>query len=442
MQTVSISRVRVIHIAWPIILSNLATPLLGLVDTAVIGNLGDASLLGAIAIGAVIFSFLYWGFGFLRMGTTALVAQAQGAGKPQEASAVFYRATLIASFTGAALILLQLPIAYLAFQFLSGSEAVEVAARDYFSIRILGAPFSLTLLAVMGYLLGKQETRAVLGLNIILNGLNIILDLVFVLGLGWGVEGVALATVLSEVTALVAGVMLIRPRLLSAGSVSQAALLQIEAIKRMLLVNRDIMVRTLCLIFAFAWFTNEGAAQGDVTLAVNAILMQFVAFAAFFLDGFALAAETIVGDATGAQDPARLNLAVRIVFELGLITSATLSLVYWVSASSVIDLLTNIELVRQEARIYMVWAILAPIVSVWCYLLDGIFIGATRTVEMRNAMLASLAVFIGLWYVAVAPLGNHGLWLALHGYFIARAVSLAYYLPALMGDLRKPDPAP
>jgi MATE family multidrug resistance protein len=437
-----INRIRVMHIAWPIILSNLAAPLLGLVDTAVIGNLGDPSLLGAIAVGAIIFSFIYWGFGFLRMGTTALVAQAVGANQQREASAVFYRAAMIATVIGVSLIMLQAPIASVAFQFLNGSDAVETSAKAYFQWRILGAPFSLGLLAVMGYLLGIQETKAVLLLNVILNGLNIVLDLLFVMGFGWGVEGVAIATVISEVVALIAGILIILPRLQKAGPVSRSALLRVADLKRMLLVNRDIMIRTLCLIFAFAWFTNEGAAQGDITLAANAILMQLVSFAAFFLDGFALAAESLVGGAIGAKNPTQLNLTIRFAFELGLMTALALSFVFWITAEPIIDLLTNIESVRATAREFLWWAILAPIVSVACYLLDGIFIGATRTAEMRNAMVLSLAAFLGLWFLAVPLFNNHGLWLALHGYFVARALSLAFYLPGLLGHLRNPNPSP
>ena len=436
MQTTSIKRSQVIHIAWPIILANLSTPLLGLVDTAVIGNLGDASLLGAIAVGAVIFSFIYWGFGFLRMGTTALVAQAVGANQQNEASAVFYRAAMIAAAIGLMLVTLQIPIAIAAFGLLSGSAAVEDAANAYFSIRIMGAPFSLALLAVMGYLLGVQATRTVLLLNIILNGLNILLDLIFVMGFGWGVEGVALATVLAEIIALSAGIIVIWPRLRAAGVVRASVVFRAAELKRMLVVNRDIMIRTLCLIFAFAWFTNQGASQGDIILAANAILMQFVSFAAFFLDGFALAGETLIGAAVGAQNHTRINQSIRYVFELGIGTALVLSGLFWLSGGWLIDLLTNVEAVRESTRAFLWWAILAPVVSVWCYLLDGIFIGATRTPQMRNAMIVSLIAFLGLWWVAVPPLGNHGLWLALHGYFVARALSLAYYLPPIMRQLR------
>jgi MATE family multidrug resistance protein len=369
------------------------------------------------------------------MGTTALVAQAVGGNQQKEASAVFYRAAIIGAAIGLILITVQIPIAAAAFGLLSGSTAVEEAAQAYFTIRIMGAPFSLALLAVMGYLLGVQATRTVLLLNIILNGLNIILDLIFVLGFGWGVEGVALATVLAEITALSAGFVVIWPRLRAAGVVPAKVILRASELKRMLVVNRDIMIRTLCLIFAFAWFTNQGASQGDIILATNAILMQFVTFAAFFLDGFALAAETLIGAAVGARNHNRMNQSIRYVFELGAGTALVLSGLFWLSGGWLIDLLTNVEAVREASRTFLWWAVLAPVISVWCYLLDGIFIGATRTPEMRNAMIGSLLAYLGLWWVAVPPFGNHGLWLALHGYFIARALSLAYYLPRIMRQL-------
>ncbi|MFN3237116.1 MAG: MATE family efflux transporter [Pseudomonadales bacterium] len=430
----SLTRRYVFNIAWPIILSNLSTPLLGLVDTAVIGNLGDASLLGGIALGGVIFSFLFWGFGFLRMGTTALTAQAIGAKQIAEANAVFFRAALIGLTLGIMFILCRGPLGNLALHLLGGSAEVEQAASDYFAIRILGAPFNLMTLAIMGFFLGCQETRLVLYLNLLLNGLNILLDLVFVLGLGWDVQGVALATVIAEISVFSIGISLIlwRYRRQHSASVTFTSLIDISRIRRMFVVNRDIMIRTLCLIFAFAWFTDQGASQGDVTLAANAILMQFVTFAAFFLDGFALASETLVGNATGAGQNSEVLLAIRYTFELGGITALLTSLGFFAVGGVVIDLLTNISAVQLAAREYLIWAILAPVVSVWCYLLDGIFIGATKTVEMRNAMIVSLLLFLGLWYLAMPLYGNHGLWLALHGYFLSRAATLFYYYPRIL----------
>jgi len=426
------------HIAWPIILSNLSTPLLGMVDTAVIGNLGDSALIGAIAVGGMIFSFLYWGFGFLRMGTTGLVAQAMGAADLAEVKASFYRPLLAGGVIGLALLALQVPLAGLAFFLIDGSPEVEAAALTYFHVRIIGAPVSLAYLAIVGFLLGQQQTRALLVIQLVLNGSNIFLDLVFVVGFGWSVAGVAAATVIAEVIAIVIGGMVAVARLRDGGgslALPLARLADAGALKRMFAVNRDIMIRTLCLIFAFAWFTNQGAKSGDTILAANAILMQFVTFSAFFLDGYALAAETLVGHAVGARDAGKLDRAIRYTTRLALVTSVALSAAFYVAATPVIALLTNVVEVRQAADVYLPWGVWAPLVSVWCYLLDGIFIGATRTIEMRNAMIVSLSVFLLAWYFLQPAYGNHGLWAALMIYFVARAASLYFYLPRLRGDI-------
>lgn len=430
--TNSISRLHVLHIAWPIILSNLSTPLLGLVDTAVIGNWGDASLIGAIALGGIMFSFLYWGFGFLRMGTTALVAQAVGAQQPMQSRASFYRAFLLGSSIGFLLVVLQTPISNLALSMLDGSEAVESSARKYFEIRIWAAPISLAHLAVMGLLLGHGETKLLLLLQLILNCTNIVLDIVFVVFLEMGVEGVAYATVIAEVLALFAGLIIVYRQLNAHDEtlhVPAAILFDKSALKVMFLINRDIMIRTLCLIFAFAWFANQGAQAGDITLAANAILMQFVSFAAFFLDGFALAAETLVGRAIGANDAKFLDTAIYYASELGFVTAIFLGGFFLLAGDLMINIVTNIPAVRLEANTYLIWVIFTPIVSIACYLLDGIFIGSTRTREMRNAMIASLAAFLIAWYFFHHWWGNHGLWFSLQIYFIARGVTLALYFP-------------
>ncbi|MEX0942562.1 MAG: MATE family efflux transporter [Pseudomonadales bacterium] len=436
-EVLPITRHKVFLIAWPIILSNLSTPLLGLVDTAVIGNLGDPALIGAIAIGGMIFSFLYWGFGFLRMGTTGLVAQARGAGDMEEVKASLYRPFLAGLVIGVLLYLLQLPLVALAFELIDGSTAVESAAQSYFGIRILGAPISLAHLAIVGYLVGQQMTRTLLGIQLLLNGTNILLDFIFVLGLGWGVAGVAAATVIAELFAISVGTWVVIRNIRSNGAsmrIPFTRLMDISALKRMLIVNRDIMIRTLCLIFAFAFFTNQGASKGDIILAANAILMQFVSFSAFFLDGYALAAETLVGQAVGARNRNALRQSIRYATGLALTTSVGLSLVFALTGIPVINLLTNVIAVREAAVVFLPWAVAAPVVSIWCYLLDGIFIGATRSIEMRNAMIASLVLFLAAWYL-LSGLGNHGLWAALMVYFIARAVCLYWYFPALVRSL-------
>jgi len=428
-----VNRHQIVLIAWPIILSNLSTPLLGIVDTAVIGNLGNPALIGAIAIGSIIFSFVYWGFGFLRMGTTGLVAQAFGASNSTEASAAFYRAALLGIILGFMILAFQYPLAVLSFELFSGSQEVESNARIYFDIRIWTAPISLCHLAIIGFLLGQQDTRSVLLIQLVLNGTNIALDLLFVTGFSWSVSGVAWATVISEVLAFSLGIFIISSRL--ERKISITDLFNFEKLRIMLAVNRDIMVRTLCLIFAFAWFTNKGAQFGDITLAANAILMQLVTFSAFFLDGFALTAETLVGAAVGERNKEKLDTTIRLCTQLGLGTAIMLSLLYWFTGTWFISLMSNVDSVRLEAGEYLIWVILAPVLSVWCYLLDGIFIGATRTVEMRNAMIISLISFLGAWYLSDLILWqaakNHGLWVSLLIYFIIRALALNYYLPRL-----------
>ena len=438
-------RSRILFVAWPIILSNISVPLLGLVDTAVIGNLGDPALLGAIAVGGMIFSFLYWGFGFLRMGTTGLVAQASGAERDDEVKAATYRAAGIALIIAVAILALQVPLQLLALHLVEGSQQVESGAADYFRIRIWAAPFSMLNMVVLGYFLGQQQSRIVLMIQLLMNGINIVLDLVFVIFLGLGVAGVASATVIAEAVATMTGLYLVRRHLLlSYGSlrVSMTLLRDLQTWLHTLAVNRDIMIRTLCLIFAFAWFTNEGAMAGDIVLASNAILMQFVSFSAFFLDGFALAGESLVGRAVGSRQAEELRRVIRHVHELGLMTAILLSTVFYLCGPMMIDGLTSSQPVRDTARQFLPWAVLAPVTSLWCYMLDGIFIGATCTREMRDAMIASLLIYLGAWALASPALGNHGLWLALHVYFLARAACLAFYLPRVYqrvpGELHSP----
>lgn len=428
-----INRYQIFLIAWPIILSNISTPLLGIVDTAVIGNLGDPALIGAIALGGIIFSFLFWGFGFLRMGTTGMVAQAMGASDPVEAKLSLYRAAMVGIGIGIVLLCLQVPLSFLSFELFEASQEVEEHAKTYFSIRIWSAPITLCHLAIIGYLLGIQDTRSVLLIQLVLNGMNILLDILFVTIFDWAVPGVAFATVLSEILAFGLGLFIVSRKLNFLFSLD--GLLDVEKLKRMILVNRDIMIRTLCLIFAFAWFTNQGAKFGDITLAANAILMHLVSLSAFFLDGFALAAETLVGAAVGEKNRSKLDQIIKLCTELALITAVSISFVFWLTGSWIISLMSNVELVKLEAEEYLIWAILAPIISVWCYLLDGIFIGATRTTEMRNAMIISLFGFIATWYIGEIILTeaakNHGLWGALLIYFIFRALALNHYLPRL-----------
>lgn len=430
-----VSHRAVLAIAVPIVISNLSTPLLGIADTAVMGRMGDPKYIGAVAIGALIFTMVYWTFGFLRMGTTGLTAQARGAEDGEEIRAALGRALLIAGAVGIALIALQWPIRFAAFALLDGGEEVERLARAYFDIRIWSAPFALANYALTGWFIGLARANIALVLQVFLNLVNIFFNILLALVLGWGVAGIAAGTLIAEVTAALLGFAL-AARTLRAypGIWTKARLFDAARLARTVAVNRDIMIRTVVLMFSFAWFTAKSAAAGTVTLAVNSILLQFVTVSAFFLDGFALAAEALVGKATGALDRASFDLAARLSTLWAGGMSALLTLGIFLFGGAAIDFLTVDSEVRAAARIYLSWAAMLPVLSVWCYQLDGIFIGATRSAEMRNAALASSAMFLALWWL-LAPFGNHGLWAALTGFNLMRAASLGFYYPRLRRGL-------
>lgn len=438
----SVSHRAILRIAVPVMLSNLSTPLLGLVDLAVIGRLPDPAYIGAVALGALIFSFVFWGFGFLRMGTTGLTAQALGAGDAAEVRAGLGRALLIAAVIGLGLIALQWPIGAVAFALLDGSAKVEALAHDYFAVRIWAAPATLANYALLGWFIGLGRARTALALQLLLNLANMLLDLLFVLGLGLGVAGVAAGTLIAEMLAAAAGLAAARRLLHEAGGrVSWPALLERAQLRRALAVNRDIMIRTLALILVFVWFTAQGARQGDVLLAANAVLMQFVGVAAYFLDGVAFATEALVGRAAGAAQRALLRLALRRTTLWAAALALAASLAFALLGPALIDLLSVDPGVRLAARRYLPWAALAPLAGVWSFQLDGAFIGATRTADMRNAMLQSLALFLIGWWL-LRPLGNHGLWAALFVSYAARTLTLWRYLPALLGAVPTPAAAP
>lgn len=421
----------VLAIAVPIVISNLSTPLLGLADTAVMGRMGDPKYIGAVALGALIFTMTYWTFGFLRMGTTGLTAQAHGAKDGAEIRAALGRALIIAGGVGLALIALQIPIGAIAFALLDGSGGVEPLARSYFNIRIWSAPAALANYALVGWFIGIERATTALVLQVVLNTVNIILDIVLALGLGWGVSGIAAGTLIAEVTAAALGLALAARHLrFYPGTWAHARILDAQRLARTIAVNRDIMIRTVLLLFSFAWFTAKSAEAGTLTLAANSILLQFVTVSAFFLDGFALAAETLVGKAFGALDRLSFDLAVRLSTMWAAGISALLTLALFAAGGLLIDFLTIDAELRAAARAYLGWAAMLPVLSVWCYQLDGIFIGATRSSEMRNAAIASSIVFLALWWLFL-PYGNHGLWAALTGFNVTRAVTLGFYFPKI-----------
>ena len=422
---------RVLTVAIPIVLSNLSTPLLGLVDTGIMGQIGDAKYISGVALGSLIFTFLFWAFGFLRMGTTGLVAQAYGAGDGDELRAALGRALLIAASIGVLCWLAQSPLKSLSFSLMQCEPDAKLLAQAYYDIRIWSAPFTLANYALLGWLLGQQRSGLALLLQVYLNGMNVGLDALFVLHWGWGVEGVALGTVLAETsTAFVGlGIALFVLKDID-GTWQKQLILARDKVWQTLSVNRDIMIRTLLLMSAFAFFTLEGARQGNELLAANAILMQLVATSAYFLDGFAFAAEAFIGEAFGSRDRRRFDSAVRLSTLWAFATSVLVSALFWFQGPNFIALMTVNSEVRALSTLYLGWAAALPVLSVWCYQLDGIFIGAVRTMDMRNTAIISLALFF-LSFWLLTPYGNHGLWAALMLFNIGRALALGLYYPRL-----------
>ena len=416
---------RVWRLAWPMVVSNLSVPLLGAVDTAVIGHLPEPHFLGAVAVGALIFNTLYFGCNFLRMGTTGLTAQAYGARDFDAARATLARALLIALVLAAVLLALQGPIGWLAFYLVEPSEAVAGEGMRYFFIRIWGAPAALANIALVGWFIGMQNTRAALALLLTVNGINIVLDLVLVLGFGLAVAGAAWATVAADYAGLILGAA-VTARLANrhGGRWRPRHVLDAAAMRRFLGINRDIFVRTLFVITAFALFTTLSARQGDLVLAANAVLLNFVVFFNFAYDGFAFAAEALTGRALGARRRTDLARAIRACL-LWCLALALLTLaVYGVAGAPIVRVLTDIDDVRTVAYDYLPWLIALPLVAVWGIFFDGVFTGVTRTADMRNTMMLAFVVFVPCAWFLREPMGNHGLWLAMTLLYAVRGIGL------------------
>lgn len=430
------TRWAILRMAWPIILANAAAPLLGLTDTAVLGNMGGTTELGAIAAGSLIFNFVYWSFGFLRMSTTGFTSQAHGAGDPSEVRVVLARSLLLAATIGGALIVLSPLIGRAAFALLGASAAVEASAADYFYVRIWGAPATLATYALTGSFIGLGMSRRLLLTQVLLNGLNLALDLWFAGYLDWGARGIAWGTVISEWMALGFGLWLARGAL-ARSSPDESPFWELgrifdpEKLKQTFGANADIMLRTLTLLSSFAWFTQESAGFGDAALAANHVLLQFISFSAFFLDGYAFVAESLVGAAIGARQQGRFDRVVRLTTELSLGTACALALAILAGGEATIHGLTVVEVVRQEATRYLPLAAAYVLIGSVTFQLDGIFVGATRTRAMRNASFEALLVFLAASSVLTARFGNMGLWIAFCMHVAARALTLAMRLPAL-----------
>ncbi len=430
---------KVYALALPIMLSNATVPLVGIVDTAVMGRMESPAYLSAVAVGAVLFSSIFWVFGFLKMGTGGLVAQAFGREDLEAQQEIFARAITIACVLAACILLLASPLLSLGLWAMKGSAELHELIADYFFIRLLGAPATLTTYALLGTLIGQQRMREVFWLQLVLNVLNVVLNLAFFELTDWHVKGVALATIISEYIALGYGLWMVR----SCWQVSLArwltALKNTVAFAEFFNVGRDLFIRTVCLTFAFYWITALGSRFGDTTLALNAILVQMLHFTAYALDGFSMAAESLAGNALGRRDKKRLWQDVKACTWGALVLAVVFTVIYALFGQYIVDAMTTLPDVRVLAENYLFWIVIGPLVGVWSFLFDGIFIGTTHTKEMRNGMLISLAVFLIATEVLVPNWGNHGLWLSYHVFMVARAITLGVWFPRI---LRAAEPLP
>jgi len=422
---------RILKIALPIVLAMITVPLLGLVDTGVVGQMGQAVPIGAVGIGAVIVTTVYWVFGFLRMGTSGLTAQAKGAGNEAEVRALLVRALMIGGAAGVGMILLQGPLFWAAFKLAPASAEVEALARSYLSIRVLSAPATIALYGVSGWLIALERTRAVLALQLWMNGINIVLDVWFVLGLGWGVQGVALATFLAEWSGLAFGLWISLRRMPGWFRIDWPRVFDAVRLRRMAVVNTDIMLRSILLMAAFTSFLFLGAGLGDVTLAANQVLVQFLNVTAFALDGFAFAAEALVGQAMGAGLRGSVRRAAILTSGWGLVMVILMAAGFALFGDWIIAVMTTAQDVRTEAHQYLFWMVMAPLIGIAAWMFDGIYIGATRTREMRNGMLISFLVYAAAVAVLLPPFGNHGLWAALMIFNAVRGITLGLWYPRL-----------
>ena len=417
------------RIAAPMILSNISVPLLGMVDTGVTGHLESSAYLGAVAIGGTIFTFLYMGMNFLRMGTTGIAAQSYGAGDNDGLRVSLGQALIVSLAIAVAILVLQIPIGRIALNLLGGDAETQQHAATYFSVRVWSAPGTLANFALVGWFLGLQNARVPLFIFLTINITNIVLDLVFVVGLGMKVDGVALASVIAEYSGLLVGGAFAVDALRShAGHWPIARLTNLAAYRAFFSVNANLFVRTMALLFAFGFITAQGARLGPVILAANAVLMNFQNLTALGLDGLAHAAEAMVGKAVGQKDDESLRHTVRLTLKWSLIFAVGFTLVYVVTGPLIVRALTDLQGVRETAMAYLPWLIASPLISVWCFLYDGVYVGMTRAREMRNIMLIStFVVFLPTWYIT-QPFGNHGLWFSLLVFLASRGfgMHLAY----------------
>ncbi len=422
---------RILKIALPIVVSNATVPLLGIVDVGVVGQMGEAAPIGAVGIGAIILTSVFWIFGFLRMGTVGLVGQAEGAGDRAEVSAILTRALIIAGAGGLLLICAYPLIVFAAFSWGPTTPEVEALARQYLFIRIWTAPFAISVFALTGWLIAQERTGAVFYIQLIMNALNIALNFLFVLGFGWGVAGVGLSTALAEIVGSCVALWFCRSAFARPDWRDWPRVFDRARLVKMALLNRDILIRSALLMAMFTSFTFLGAQFGEVTLAANEVLIQFLYLTAYAMDGFAFAAETLIARAYGRHDPGRVRRSAIMTSVWGLGICVVWALVFWAFGPSFIDVLAKDVDVQDVARLYLPWMIAAPVIGCAAWMLDGIFIGAARGRDMRDMMILSAAIYVVAALVLVPWLGNHGVWAALLVSFAARGVSLGARYPAL-----------
>lgn len=424
----------ILRLAIPNIIANLAIPLLGIIELSIVGHLGSELYIGAIGVGSMIFNFLFWMFAFLRMSMSGLTAQAFGSENKTETGLLLFRGVLLGFCFGLILIVLQIPLALLIFHFLKGSHEVEILSLQYFFIRIWSAPATLILYAIMGWLIGMQNARMPMWISIFSSVLALIFNLVFVYGLHMRSEGIALGTLLSQYAALLLATIWLWVRYKD--TITQTKInfqILTQAAGRFFAVNRDIFVRMLCIIFVFSFFTLQSANTDDFTLAVNTILIQFLFFFSFFVDGFAYAGEALVGRFTGANNFLLLQKAVKGLFVWGAVIVVPFAIAYFLFSQQILALITNNKEVLETAKQYLVWVKWIPVITFAAYIWDGIYIGAAASRAMRNTMVVStLVVFLPIYLLFKESIGNHALWLALLMFMVSRGVLLTWLAPKII----------
>lgn len=419
---------RVWALSGPMMLSNIALPLLGLVDTAVMGHLDSAVYLAAVSVGAMILHFIFWGFGFLRMSTVGLAAQAYGENNAQELRQLLLRAGMTVLFIALLLLASQHYLIEWALYLVQPGDSIRLLTIEYFNIRIWSAPATLLTYVLLGWFLGIQKARLVLYVMVFVNALNIVLDILFVVGLGLTVKGVAFASLISEYAGLLLAIYLVYRQISTIkGRCQWAVALHWPAFRKLISLNLDIFIRTITLLFVFAFFTTQSARSGAVVMAANAVLLQFLTFMAYVLDAYAHAAEAMVGQALGHRNKQQLMQTVNACMKWSAGSAVLFMLVYLLLGEQILALLTDIEEVKIFAAQYVYWLAFMPLIAVWSYLFDGVFIGATWSREMRNVMLmAVLIVYLPVW-ILTQSLHNHGLWLAMFLFLLARGGLMAWY---------------